>query len=213
MASDQEPDSSKGVVTLDPASWKGELRRLGGSRSDDFNLVLINQAARSTWLGNTPDAAGREQLTKASMAVLVGIDPKDEIEGMIAAQLYAAHNAAMECMRRAMIPEQSFDGRKENLAQANKLSRSFAALSEALDRHRGKGQQKVTVEHVHVHAGGQAVVGALAQQGGGGTPRSEEQPHALEHAPGTEMRSPNADCVPVPVTRDGQRPMPDARRR
>jgi hypothetical protein len=25
--------------------------------------------------------------------------------------------------------------------------------------HRGKGQQKVTVEHVHVHAGGQAAVG------------------------------------------------------
>ena len=28
-----------------------------------------------------------------------------------------------------------------------------AALVEALNRHRGKGQQKVTVEHVHVHAG------------------------------------------------------------
>ena len=30
---------------------------------------------------------------------------------------------------------------------------------ETLDKHRGKGQQKVTVEHVHVEAGGQAVVG------------------------------------------------------
>ena len=29
----------------------------------------------------------------------------------------------------------------------------------ALNKHRGKGQQKVTVEHVNVHAGGQAVVG------------------------------------------------------
>jgi hypothetical protein len=33
--------------------------------------------------------------------------------------------------------------------------------AEALNRHRGKGQQKVTVEHVHVHAGGQAVVGMV----------------------------------------------------
>ena len=47
-------------------------------------------------------------------------------------------------------------GRRENLNQANKLSRTFATLLEALNRHRGKGQQKVTVEHVHVHAGGQA---------------------------------------------------------
>ena len=33
---------------------------------------------------------------------LIGIAPKDEIESMLAAQLIAAHNAAMECYRRAM---------------------------------------------------------------------------------------------------------------
>ena len=32
---------------------------------------------------------------------------------------------------------------------------------EALHRYRGKGQQKVTVEHVHVNAGGQAIVGTV----------------------------------------------------
>jgi hypothetical protein len=41
-----------------------------------------------------------------------------------------------------------------------------AAPLEALNRHRGKGQQKVTVEHVHVHAGGQAVVGTVEAPGG-----------------------------------------------
>jgi hypothetical protein len=35
-------------------------------------------------------------------------------------------------------------------------------LIKPLNRHRGKGQQKVTVEHVHVHSGGQAIVGAVA---------------------------------------------------
>jgi len=78
---------------------------------------------------------------------------------MIAAQLLAAHNAAMECYRRAMLGEQTFEGRRENLSQANKLSRTYAILLDALNRHRGKGQQKVTVEHVHVHQGGQAIVG------------------------------------------------------
>ncbi len=97
----------------------------------------------------------------ATVAALVGIGPKDELEGMMAAQLIAAHNAAMECYRRAMISEQTFEGRRENLSQANKLSRTYATLLEALNRHRGKGQQKVTVEHVHVHAGGQAVVGMV----------------------------------------------------
>src|SRR5262249_25809919 len=67
-------------------------------------------------------------------APLIGIAPKDEIEGMLAAQLIAAHNAAMECYRRAMLAERTFEGRRENLSQANKLSRSCAVLLEALPR-------------------------------------------------------------------------------
>jgi hypothetical protein len=43
----------------------------------------------------------------------------DELEGMLGAQLLASHNAAIECYPRAMI--QTFEGRKENLNQANKL--------------------------------------------------------------------------------------------
>ena len=50
----------------------------------------------------------------------------------MAAQLIAAHNAAMECYRRAMIREQTFEGRREALAQANKLSRTFTTLLEGL---------------------------------------------------------------------------------
>ncbi len=102
----------------------------------------------------------------------------------MAAQLLAAHNATMECFRRAMIPDQDPQARQENLAQANKLSRTYATLLDALNKHRGKGQQKVTVEHVHVHAGGQAVVGMVERpipghrQGGGVSTELEEPPHA-----------------------------------
>lgn len=44
----------------------------------------------------------------------------------------------------------------------------YAILIEALNRYRGKGQQKVTVEHVTVNAGGQAIVGHLNHEGGWG---------------------------------------------
>jgi hypothetical protein len=41
-----------------------------------------------------------------------------------------------------------------HLSQANKLSRTYAVLLDALNRYRGKeGQQKVTVEHVDVRNG------------------------------------------------------------
>ena len=58
---------------------------------------------------------------------------------MIAAQLIAAHNATMECYRRAMIGDQTLEGRRDNLSQANKLSRTCAVLLDALNRYRGKG--------------------------------------------------------------------------
>jgi len=47
-----------------------------------------------------------------------------------------------------MLAEQTFEARRENLSQANKLSRTYAALLDALNRHRGKGEQKVTVERL-----------------------------------------------------------------
>ena len=77
-----------------------------------------------------------------------------------------------------MLGEQTFEGRRESLSQANKLSRTHVLLVEALNRHRGKSQQKVTVEHVHVHSGGQAIVGNVGTPGGGDCSKSEEQPDA-----------------------------------
>jgi hypothetical protein len=119
----------------------------------------------------------------------------------------------MECYRRAILGEQTFEGRRENLNQANKLSRTWATLLEALNRHRGKGQQKVTVEHVHVHAGGQAVVGTVEAPGGGDRQKPEEQPHAkqIAHAPEPALWSSDEEREAVPIARDGEWPLPDAR--
>jgi hypothetical protein len=93
-------------------------------------------------LDKETDQEERDRQLSATVAALVGIGPKDELEGMIAAQLITAHNASMECYRRGMIGEQTFEGRRESLSQANKLSRTYTTLLEALNRHRGKGQQK-----------------------------------------------------------------------
>lgn len=113
-----------------------------------------------------------------------------------------------------MIGEQTFEGRRDNLSQANKLSRTYALLLDVLNRHRGKGQQKVTVEHVHVHSGGQAVVGVVETPGGGDRPKSEDQPHAkqIAHAPQPAMRRADEEREPVPVAGDAKRPLPAARR-
>ena len=214
MTEQEPPPGEKDAETMgadDPYDLKGLLKRLGGSQSDHWNKVLIDQTVHTLGL-NRCDGEARERRHRAALAGLIGIGPQDEVEGMIAAQLIATHNATMECYRRAMIGEQTFEGRRENLNQANKLARTYATLIEALNRHRGKGQQKVTVEHVHVHAGGQAVVGMVETPGGGDGAKSQEQPHAkqIAHAPQPAMWSPDKEREPVPVTSDAERPLPKA---
>ena len=161
------------VVANAPKKREGLLKAIGGSQSDSWNNTIANQALQSWRTGNI-DAAERDRRRSATIGALAGIGPKDELEGMMAAQLIAAHNAAMECYRCAMVGDQTFKSWQENLNQANKLSRTLATLLEALNKHRGKGQQKVTVEHVHVHAGGQAMVGNVETPGGGDRTKFEE---------------------------------------
>jgi len=199
------------LVANDHDEFKGKLKNIGGSRSDVWNTIIADQTVQALWLKQSGPETRNKQLD-ATFTALNGIGPKDELEGMMAAQLIAAHNAAMECYRRAMIGEQTLEGRQENLAQASKISRTFATLLEALNRHRGKGQQKVTVEHVHVHAGAQAVVGVVEKAGGGDRAKLKDQPDALQiaHAPQLAMRRQDTEREPMPVAGDAERPLSDA---
>jgi hypothetical protein len=108
--------------------------------------------------------------------ILYSIKPKDVLEGMLAVQMTGIHNVAMYCLGAALNEGQTFMGRDANINWATRLLRMFTAQMEALQKYRGKStQQKVTVEHVHVHQGGQAIVGAVNHQGKGGGGGDESQ--------------------------------------
>jgi hypothetical protein len=208
----QGPQNKKSGLIFDQKDLQGRFKFIGGAASDRWNQILINQAVGSLWLDGEEEERDRQR--SATVVALTAIGPRDELEGMMAAQLLAAFNATMECYRRAMIPEQTLECHRECLDQANKLSRTYVVLLDALNRHRGKGQQKVTVEHVHVHSGGQAVVGMVGGPGGGGSPKLEDQPHAkqIAYAPQPPMWSADKEREPVPISRDAERPVPPARR-
>jgi hypothetical protein len=123
---------------------------------DDINFIagLSNQIVQIGSQGQKPDEKGIAFVT----SIIAGIQPKDPIESMLATQMAAVHNATMIFARRL--------NHVENIAQQdsasrafNQLARTFAAQIEALKRHRNGGNQNVTVKHVHVHEGGQAIVG------------------------------------------------------
>lgn len=135
-----------------------------GTTDMDLQFYLLNQVVQTFRGCVSSEGFGYdklEQFTNNAMALLNGIQPQDEIEGMLAVQMIAVHNMAMETIKRAMITGQTFEGTEGNVTQATKMLRTFTTQMEALKRYRTGGQQKVTVEHVHVNEGGQAVVGVV----------------------------------------------------
>jgi hypothetical protein len=121
---------------------------------DGFLKQLVDVSSQ----GQELDASGLNFV----LSVVKGFEPKDQVEAMLAAQMAAVHLATMSFARRLAhvetIPQQDSAERA-----FNKLARTFTAQIEALKRYRTGGQQKVTVEHVTVNQGGQAIVGNLQQ--------------------------------------------------
>jgi len=127
----------------------------------DAAMKLLNQVAESQ---SDPDAVSNKN---AAFAFLNGIAPESPLEGLLAAQAVAAHNLAMEFSRRAMTtdnPEQI----DRHVNRSAKMMRTFTAQVEALQKLRNKGQQKITVQHVQVNEGGQAIIGDVSQGEGKG---------------------------------------------
>lgn len=116
---------------------------------------------------DAPGGGLTEDDINASLASVSAIAPRDEVEAMLALQMVATQEAAMDAMGRAKLSTDPLSAERYSRL-AMKLMRSFASQLETLERRRRGGEQKVTVEHVHVHAGGQAIVGTVETGGKGG---------------------------------------------
>jgi hypothetical protein len=139
------------------------LARAMGSADSAFHHELLLQVANASGSGPKPD----EGALNFTLAVIDGIGPRDQTEAMLAAQMAAVHMATMTFARRLQhvenIPQQDSAERA-----FNKLTRTFAVQMETLKRYRTGGEQKVTVQHVTVNEGGQAIVGAVSAGTPGG---------------------------------------------
>ena len=180
----------------DPAFGHLSLLTAIGSTDSDFLEGLKKQLVNAGSHGSAADEDGINFL----LSVVKGIEPRDQIEAMLAAQMAAVHNPTMTFARRLAhvdnLPQQ--DSAQNAF---NKLARTFAAQVEALKRYRSGGEQKMTVQHVHVAEGGQAIVGNVnaPAEGVGLRKKPEVQPHALAYAPGVEMpRQFEAERSPMP---------------
>jgi hypothetical protein len=105
-----------------------------------------------------------ETESNAALAAVDGMQPADEIEAMLAVQMVATHETAMEMLTRAKQAD-LMPTLQECGSLAVKLFRTYTAQVEALVRLRRGGEQRVIVQHVNVNEGGQAIVGAVNHPG------------------------------------------------
>ncbi len=153
-----------GTISLDhpdeSVAFKLLMEALG-TADPDFTEGLLHQLVYLN--------SGNKELNEGQLhfmlAVVKGIRPKDHLEAMLAVQMAIVHLKTLqsaELLDRAETLQQ-----QDSVVSAfNKLTRTYTAQMEALKRYRTGGEQKVTVQHVSVSEGGQAIVGNVTQAKG-----------------------------------------------
>lgn len=133
-----------------------------GTRDRAFQAGLVGQIACLGAHGRKVDSDNSNFV----LSVVRSIEPRDELEALLASQMGAVHAATM-MMARKLNHVNTIAQQNSAERALNKLARTFTAQMDALKRYRTGGQQKVTVEHVTVNEGGQAIVGAVDAGGRG----------------------------------------------
>jgi hypothetical protein len=143
--------------------WQKSLLEATGTADSDLAEDIVSDLHLACMSG----AAGSISPTNSALAAMAGLQPKNELEGMLCAQMVATHSLAMKTLAGANKGQYPVN-MEISVNQSTKLMRTFLMQVDALQKLRGKTtQQKFIVEHVNVAAGGQAIVGAVTHTGRG----------------------------------------------
>ena len=196
------------MTEMDDSTTKpaGELEKSGSLQSTGTDQLpvmphLISQITVAQGFSSGLEKKVRKKMMQANFQLIDGIKPQDEIEAMLAAQMVATHNTVISCVAFAMDPKQTSHACDQYLKHAEKLMATYTRQMAALDKYRGKGQQKIRIEHVNVEAGGQAMVGHI-ETGANQKPRrraAKRTPKAIPDNPGQTLDM--AAAAPEPAKR------------
>ena len=148
MAGDEETDEAfedggnedATSENKDSSVWLTEIEKQGfiATRSKDpaVQNLRMKEVVDALWITSDMDEGTKDAKIQDAIEALHAIEPRDDFERMLGAQMVACHHAAMECFRRAMIPDQTFVGRDMSLKHGEKLMAAIARHLETLNKHR-----------------------------------------------------------------------------
>lgn len=142
------------------------LKKLFGSKHDEIANGLFRHCVKVLKANEASDEFPGNDERMFMVAAIAEIEPRDGVERMLAVQMAATHVALIRA-GRWMANADNLEQVKTHMTGYNKLARTYALQMEALRKHRNGGKQTVTVQHVNVEGGGQAIVGNV-QAGGEG---------------------------------------------
>jgi len=142
-------------------AWRNQLKAAFGTVSDEFVDMGLHHLERAARM---PGDGPSDMAINGAIAMISAFVPKNEVEGALALQAACTHMVAMAVMSR-IGGAGGGPQRLPGLASATaKLLRAYCTQVETYRRLRGGGEQNIRVEHVHVHEGGQAIVGAVSSR-------------------------------------------------
>ncbi|WP_025034718.1 hypothetical protein [Bradyrhizobium sp. DOA9] len=142
----------------DPHVGEQLLAEALGAADRDAMHGMLRQLVKASVVGQKPDEANLAFM----ISTIRSIAPKDSIEAMLVSQMVSVHMAAMRCACRLACTDDL--AQQEGIARAlTRLSRTFAAQVEALNRHRNSDERAITVQNLSVQDGGRAIVGNVTQ--------------------------------------------------
>lgn len=158
MKDDTVTDVQKVLQSPEATAWAlSKLAEATGVKDPALAARILDQVSRiqAPWsFGDARDGIG------VALEMMREMKPRTITEAMLSAQMIGVHHAALSFLHKV-----AFGGEQaeSHFARATSLIRLFNEQSEAMLKLQGRtGQQKVTVEHVHVHDGGQAIVGSVS---------------------------------------------------
>jgi hypothetical protein len=142
------------------------LQNLFGTEHPELAEALFGHCMKVLKANESSDDFAGNDERMFMLTSVAEIEPRDTFERMLAVQMATTH-VAMVRAGRWLANADHIEQVKAHYNGYTKLARAYVGQMEALRKHRNGGKQTVTVQHVNVADGGQAIVGNVETGGRG----------------------------------------------
>ena len=132
---EETPTTAEAAAEATDEGDELDLLELLAESRDERSGRAAREVAECLAIGDTPSPQVQEDRRAATAAALSDIEPGDELQSLLTAQLLTVHGMAMDCVRSARDPAREKPLRLAYLGHAGRLLSLFSRHIGRLERH------------------------------------------------------------------------------